>query len=144
MVFHYRATPRFSASLGVWKWQARDPIGIKAGMNLYRYVKDNPINKIDPLGLSPLYGNYCGPGNNPAPPIDGIDSACQKHDKCYDSCGASGIMGALFGSDCTAKCDKQLCKDLKKEFNGCTKHSSKQTLAGIAIGSIFCDAEASY
>jgi RHS repeat-associated protein len=34
------------------RWVNRDPIGEDGGVNLYRYVGDNPINLIDPFGLS--------------------------------------------------------------------------------------------
>ncbi|MEI7729360.1 MAG: RHS repeat-associated core domain-containing protein, partial [Verrucomicrobiota bacterium] len=33
------------------KWMSRDPIGIKGGMNLYGFVKNNPISQNDYLGL---------------------------------------------------------------------------------------------
>jgi RHS repeat-associated protein len=40
---------------------SRDPIGFAAGdVNLYRYVNNNPINYIDPLGLFVLYAGPSG------------------------------------------------------------------------------------
>ncbi|HXC16078.1 MAG TPA: kelch repeat-containing protein [Holophagaceae bacterium] len=33
------------------KWVSRDPMGTLAGLNLYRYVHNNPINLTDPFGL---------------------------------------------------------------------------------------------
>ena len=34
------------------RWIQRDPIGESGGINLYQFVGNNPINYIDPLGLS--------------------------------------------------------------------------------------------
>jgi RHS repeat-associated protein len=36
------------------RWLSRDPIEEEGGINLYGYVGGDPLNWVDPLGLSPL------------------------------------------------------------------------------------------
>ncbi|MGZ6237143.1 MAG: RHS repeat domain-containing protein, partial [Syntrophales bacterium] len=36
----------------------RDPIGFKGGINQYVYTGNNPVNRIDPLGLLSCDGNW--------------------------------------------------------------------------------------
>ncbi len=60
----------------------------------------------DTAGEFPIYGNWCGPDHpkantNPAP-IDRTDSACQHHDKCYET-----------NSYLNKQCDENLITELK-------------------------------
>jgi RHS repeat-associated protein len=36
------------------RWISRDPIAERGGLNIYAYVMNDPINLVDPLGLSPF------------------------------------------------------------------------------------------
>jgi RHS repeat-associated protein len=51
LLTQYRA---YDPNLG--RWLSQDPIGMDGGLNLYAYVSDDPIGKVDPLGLAPIKG----------------------------------------------------------------------------------------
>ena len=106
------------------KFISRDPLGTippyddifshekqyENGMSLYTYAKNNPQIIMDPTGLKPWYGKYCGPGSKPGKPIDDLDRACKKHDDCYASCGGpGGVIGVCLPSRCKRNCDMNLC-----------------------------------
>jgi RHS repeat-associated protein len=119
----------YDANVGRWVSEDLVSFGIEE-WNPLRYVSANPLIFIDPLGqalwpilvkiaveLAIWYGNYCGPGSGPGPgkggppPVDGLDAACENHDRC-DENGGDNWWNALPGCSTpnTEKCDKILCQ----------------------------------
>jgi len=58
----------YSAPLG--RWISRDPLGEAGGINLYEYVKNDPIRLTDRYGLDPAFAPDIGITDN-APPLNG-------------------------------------------------------------------------
>jgi RHS repeat-associated protein len=52
----YRA---YDADTG--RWLSRDPIGESGGLNLYGYVRNNPMSYVDPFGLAIFTEDFIGP-----------------------------------------------------------------------------------
>ncbi len=117
--FLYYGFRYYNPSTG--RWLNRDPLEEKGGRNLYGFVVNNPISSIDPVGLKKVYGNWCGsdwtggqkyqydPNGGPyLPPIDALDSACEKHDKCYFKCRQKFPCNPDFRSTCFRLCDHAL------------------------------------
>jgi RHS repeat-associated protein len=71
----YRA---YDADLG--RWVNRDPVGEYGGLNLYGYVRNNPLNWVDPFGLAAIYTDqtngrtYFNPNPESPGPIVSWDS----------------------------------------------------------------------
>ncbi len=51
----YLRSRYYSPEIG--RFTSKDPVGITGGINLYQYVRNNPINLADPLGLGPEFGD---------------------------------------------------------------------------------------
>lgn len=70
------------------RWLSRDPLNEADGVNLYAYVRNDPINKRDPLGLEGSKHdtlNKC------------IDRARQRRDQCVSRTWIPGV-GTVFGA----------------------------------------------
>jgi RHS repeat-associated protein len=57
---YYLRNRYYNPMLG--RFLSPDPIGIAGGINLYAYTFDDPMNWVDPLGLSPGASGGSGPG----------------------------------------------------------------------------------
>ena len=129
--FYYMRARYYDPNVG--RFISEDPIGFDGGSinlfsyvdsvgkpltetNLYLYTGNNPVNRKDPKGLN-WHGNWCGPGGS-GPTTDCNDSACKRHDKCYEDCGVNWLTRwvpgyDLPGSTCAWICDEKLVKEWK-------------------------------
>jgi RHS repeat-associated protein len=77
------------------RWLSRDPIGETGGVNLYPYVEDNPLIKIDPKGLTT--GSVGGGGSYQLGPYGGSASTSVGADSygnvcvIFEMCSTSGL-----------------------------------------------------
>jgi len=86
--FHFR---QYDVKVGVWT--TPDPIGILGGLNVYSYVENNPVNRLDLLGLHT--GGYGGPekGDEMADgsAAEGPGSMNDSHSSFYDGVSVADL-----------------------------------------------------
>jgi RHS repeat-associated protein len=78
-------------------WLTPDPIGIGGGINLYRFVSNNPVNYVDWLGLAIEAGTGLSDGS-PDHDGDGVPNEVDSNPYSYDPPG-DGDEGGGFWSD---------------------------------------------
>ncbi len=125
---------------------SQDPLGFGGGdLNLYAYVRDNPITLSDPSGLRPIIDwgppdrgdgspNGCGSGKSAEWVPDRIGGAnfrpsCDNHDDCYSACGAPKL-------DCDMALSRGVmdaCKDTGADPISCSA-AALTYLAGVVVG----------
>lgn len=116
------------------------PLNSPQELSPYAYVINNPISLKDPFGKSPWYGNYCGPGKNPGPPIDKLDVACQEHDACYAKVGLSFMDVAFPPKNPKSLCEQDKCDDkLCSEAKIFISKTFREKAARLIVIRIFCD-----
>lgn len=100
------------------RWLNRDPIMEIAGLNLFAYLENSPINKADPIGLA-------GHSNNQEATeaaLAAIREACQSNP------GACGLQPVKDAIDALGKTVESLCKE-----NPVTCAATAAALAAAAI-----------
>ena len=118
---HYNYFRDYAPGLG--RYVQSDPIGLKGGLNTYRYVNGNPLKYIDPLGL--VYGLGRGPYSQtntvqsiagPATPTDkfvfgcaGLHCVSGNFDGASHQFGTPTLGGGVMF--CTKPPEKQQCSD---------------------------------
>ena len=82
------------------RWIQCDPIGEQGGINLYRFVGNNPVNWVDPLGLAQGYGNgvYGASGTSEGPSSYYTGSASGPYGEFYQQNYEAGTIYLLTGN----------------------------------------------
>ena len=122
------------------RWTSKDPLGFGGGTNLYRYVLNDPLNFIDPLGKLPdwlqsvcEWAGFCKPGNDnggqppepPEPPnINPYEVCRDAGSECLDQC-QDHIENRHM---CPTPEDESICQELAlKAYQNCLKAFARGT-----------------
>lgn len=109
-------------SPGIGRYVQSDPIGLD-GPSTYSYGAANPLTRFDLYGLQDTSTGGtegCGSGRfHPFPPDLWFTEACDIHDRCYTTCGAS-----------KEQCDRQFRRNMQSR---CLRSTSPQVLAPCLI-----------
>ncbi len=107
---------------GLGRWLGRDPIEEEGGLNLYGFVGNNPVNRIDPWGLDDP-GCTIGDFGNVAlfflwPDLyDCFLRCCSVHDACYFKGTPTCTSGSW--SSCMITCPSSHCQKCNWSVTGC-------------------------
>ena len=100
---HYNYFRDYNPQIG--RYTTSDPIGLTGGINTYTYVENDPLRKVDPLGLmgNGANGGIGGTGVIPDRPLP--------YDPNYTACSQYP------GNSCEGKTLNKLCKTFGKDTN---------------------------
>jgi len=97
-LYYYGNIRYYSPPLG--RWISRDPIEEEGGINLYGFCGNDPISKVDYLGMLPsiTWGNQCGKADVTKAVPNVLNKVAQKFWK-LSRCEKLEHCNALFGED---------------------------------------------
>jgi RHS repeat-associated protein len=107
-LYYYRAR-HYSPAWG--RFLQADPIGARGGINLYAYVRNDPINLVDQFGLAPDTPNANSASTIVLPAIGGASGAAAG--------GAAAVVaGGAIAVGCILLCPSQMGADLPMDSKG--------------------------